>query len=188
MGSVLVLALALLLTSPTVGGQFADCLMLQESELGDSTTLTSSGLLADALAPPDEAEPSSSEQPDLKYQLLRYNTVCLGQGTVQNTYRSMSLVVRYLDSLDAQYTIQLHLQCVNGTWSTANFGSSVDAVTVADGNLTTPLRRDCLLCVSPSANLSQADLLISAEEHCLGMPTWHSNNHVEACKDSNLLC
>ena len=146
-----------LLSLTAVNGQYSDCSMLQTSELGDDTALSDTGLLADAL--------NAGGQATLTYQLLESKTVCLAQGTVRDTYRSTSLVVRYRDSLGVESTTQLHLQCIDGDWSTVNFGSTDNAISTADGSLTTPVRRDCLVCVSPALPIP-----VSTQEHCSGNP------------------
>ncbi len=74
---------------PAVRGQFdgTNCTTLQESELGDTTAVTSTGLLAEAL--------SLSGDAGTTVQLLQYNIVCLAQGTARDTYRSLSLIAEY---------------------------------------------------------------------------------------------
>lgn len=138
--------LLLLVILGTCSGQ---CPIVQESDLGNTTQLSSAGLLADALA-----------NASLSYQLLEYNTVCLGQGTARDLYRSTSLVVRYLDSEGREETWQLHFQCAGGTWST----SGIDVVTTADATLTTGLRKDCYLCIAPSTFPG----ITLDDHHCLG--------------------
>ena len=148
-------SLLALLSGSEVNGQYSDCSMLQASELGDNTTLSSTGLLAEAL--------NAVSQATLTYQLLEFNTVCLAQGTARDTYRSTSLVVMYRPSVGDVSTMQLHLQCINGDWSDLNFGSADNAISTADGSLITPTRRDCLVCVSPATPIP-----VSTQEHCSG--------------------
>lgn len=154
----IVQALCFLAFLAAVSGQSNDCLMLQQSELGDNTTLSGSGLLAEAL--------SVGGQNSMN-QLLQYNTVCLGQGTVRDTYTSTSLIVRYMDSRSQEMTMQLHLQCVTGSWD-INYiiGGADNALTAAGGSFNTPLRTDCLLCLAPGVG----GLTTSAEEHCFRKP------------------
>ena len=152
-------ALALLASSSRVRAQFDDCSALQESELGNTTALSTSGLLADALA-------FQSGEANLALQVLEYNTVCLGQGTSRDSYRSTALVVRYLQAGESEVISQLHLQCIAGTWSTNNFGSSQNALTDADGTLSTSLRTDCFLCLEPDS--APPGQQFSMEHHCLG--------------------
>ena len=136
-----------------------DCAMLQESQLGDTTGLSGTGLLADALS-------LQTGDATLTYQLLEFNTVCLAQGSVRDTYRSTSLIVRFRDSGGTESTMQLHLQCVDGAWNTAADGiSGSNAATAAGGTLTTALRINCFLCLDPS--LASAGV-VSTEEHCIG--------------------
>ena len=151
-------SLFVLLSLSAVNGQYSDCSMLQASELGDNTTLSSDGLLAEAL--------NARSQATLTYQLLESNTVCLAQGTVRDSYRSTSLVVRYRDSVGDESTMQLHLQCIDGDWRERNFGFSDNAISTADGSLTTPTRRDCLVCASPATQIIGSS--VSTQEHCLG--------------------
>ena len=154
------LALVFLVTFTVVGGQYDDCAMLQESELGNTTALSNTGFLADALA-------VQTGDASLMYLLLEFNTVCLGQGSVRDTYRSTSLIVRFRDSGGTEDTMQLHYQCRSGAWNIVadGFGTSANAVTAAGGTLTTALRTDCFLCLDPS--LAPAGQ-VSVEEHCLG--------------------
>ena len=156
----LLLAISWLVWLTAVRGQYDDCAMFQESDLGNTTALSNGGLLADALA-------LQTGDATLGYQLLEFNTVCLAQGSVQGAYRSTSLIAMYRDSGGTESTMQLHYQCRSGAWNTAadGFGTSVNAVTAAGGTLTTALRTDCYLCLDPSlAPASQ----VSVEEHCLG--------------------
>ena len=149
--------LIMFLTSASVSAQFeSNCAILQEDEVGETSSLSSKGLLVEALL-------VQSGETNITVQLLESNIVCLAQGPVRGIYRSTSLIVRYRDSGDVESTMQLHLQCVDGSWNVANFGNDETAVTPAGGNLTTPLRKDCLLCLDPSFTSG-----ISAEEHCLG--------------------
>ena len=158
----------------TISGQFEldDCPMVQESELGDIAAFSNTGLLSDALA-------VQTGDGTIGYQLLEYNTVCLGQGSVRGTYRSTSIVVRYLAAGGAESTGQMHLQCVSGEWNIDNFANIVTAITDADGSLTTALRRDCFLCLAPAIALTQPGY--STEEHCLGKATVNDNSLHGSC-------
>ncbi len=157
---VLLACVVLALSLPAVRGQGEDCPMLLESELGDTTAVTGTGLLADAL--------SLSGDAGTIVQLLQFNIVCLAQGTVRDTNRSLSLIAEYRDAGGTVATTQLHLQCVGGTWSTNNFGSSSTAAsTPTNGTLTTTLRTDCFLCLNPSQGGPEG------EHHCRGESVVH---------------
>ena len=150
----------MLVTFELASAQYDDCAMLQESELGNTTALSKTGLLTDALA-------VLSGNASLLYQLLEFNTVCLGQGSVRDTYRSISLIVRYANNGGTESTMQLHFQCRSGAWNIAaeGFGPTANAVTAAGGTLTTALRTDCYVCLDPHGLPAG---LVSMEEHCLG--------------------
>lgn len=152
----------MLLSSPLpVSSQ--DCPMLQNSQLGSNTTFSNTGLLADALAA------KAGDGSALDVQIMEVNTVCLGQGTQRDTYRSTSLIVSYISTADVNtVTVQVHYQCLEldgrPQWSTENFGSS--EVSVSDsvgGSLTTSLRTDCIFCIDSAVGPT-----ISSDEHCAG--------------------
>lgn len=135
--------------------------MLLESELGDTTTPVSTGLLAQALA-------AERGNPRLTAQLLEFNIVCLAQGTVRDTYRSLSLIVSYRDG-GTDSTTQLHLQCDSGSWSIFTGGvSRLAASTPNGGTLSTALKTDCIACLNPlqGAPVTQA-------HHCQGKQPQH---------------
>ena len=146
---LLALCLFLLLSLPVALGQTisADCPMLQDDQLGNTSALSPEGLLPQALmAESGDADP-------LSILILETNTVCLGQGTVRDTYRSVSVIVSYMESNSTEVTVQVEYQCVNGSWDMPSV--TQDPM----GDLTTALRTDCALCnVSGPA---------SAEEHCI---------------------
>ena len=138
---------------PAVRGQFDDCAMLLESGLGNTTTQVRTGLLAEALA--------ASEVSACGVQLVEFNTVCLAQGTVRDTHRSLSLIASYRDGGGVVRTTQLHLQCVGRSWNLRTIETAASIPTT--GTLTTPLRTDCFLCDHPAQLGGQG----SDAEHCL---------------------
>lgn len=145
------LALVLALTSAQ-----NDCSMLEPSQLGNTTEVSDSGFVASALGATGDGTPS--------VQIVASNTVCLGQGTLRGSYRSISLIVRIRRSDNTEENVQLHLQCENGQWSTNNFGFIAQSISNNPaGNLSTALRTDCIACVSPVIAKE-----VSSEEHCLG--------------------
>ena len=121
-----------------------DCPELREEELGGLDEPSRNGLLAIATG---EA-----------VQIISTNTVCLGQGTMKGTYRTVSIVIEYSSGTkETQTTVQADLQCcLNGTWS-------IPVLTVSpSATLTTPRRTDCTLCTSPPT------LGATGLEHCAG--------------------
>ena len=151
----LILAVSLLVS--VAERQPTDCSMLRESQLGSTTAQSTAGLLPEAIA---AISGDNTTSPSI--QILQTNTVCLAQGRSRDTYRSVSLVVRYLET-DAEYTAQVEYQCDEGEWG---FGSLDPSVTMnATGTLITSLRTDCSLCYS---EYLLDDLSVgSADEHCI---------------------
>lgn len=138
-----------------VHGETTDCPMLQESQLGNTSMLSSEGLLAAALL-------AQSGVADVSLQILESHTVCLGQGAKRDRYRSVSLMVRYAEwSNGTEKTVQVEYQCSSGEWG---FGNQTSVTSKPEGNLTTPLRTDCSLCIKPGR---LGGVEVSAEEHCL---------------------
>lgn len=142
------LLLVLLVSSSSVSGQ-TDCSQIVITELGDTAAPSGNGLLADALR--------ATGAVNVLVQILRINIVCEAQGSVRDLYRSTSVVVEYTDG--ATTTVQVECQCLGGMWGLA---SPVTMNPVAD--LTTPKRRDCILCADPF--LSTGPIFL--DSHCLG--------------------
>ena len=147
--------MSVLMISP-LQGQTTDCSMLEDSQLGNTSALSTEGLLAAALR-------AQSGDANVSLQILEANTVCLGQGTVRDAYHSVSVVVRYREVNDTEQLVQVEYQCTNGEWG---FGNESSASTIPEGNVTTALRRDCSLCIEPDLS-PDGGMQVSAEEHCL---------------------
>lgn len=130
-----------------------DCRTLQDSDLGNTSMLSTDGLLAEALR---------AENADIPLQILESNTVCLVQGTIRDMYMSVSLVVRYRIANGTELVVQVEFMCSNNMWGNKN---PVPSVTLSpEGNLSTPLRTDCSGCSKPE---STSDLASSPEQHCV---------------------
>ena len=129
-----------------------DCSELQISDLGDTTSESQTGLLADTL------RVLGGDSTNRAVQILEFNTVCLSQGALKDTYTRTSVVVRYTaDGVEA--TSQVEYQCIDGVWEIPNTGTpTIDNSPIA--NLTTPVRTDCILCSSSGS--------ITDVEHCAG--------------------
>lgn len=149
-----VFSIAVLMLSP-LHGHRTDCSMLQESQLGNASALSTEGLLAAALK-------DQFGDVNVSLQILEANTVCLGQGSVRDTYHSVSVVVRYSEANDTEQLVQVEYQCTDGEWG---FGNESSVTTIPEGNVTTALRTDCSLCTVP--DLSPDEVEVSEEEHCL---------------------
>ena len=133
----------------TAWGQYTNCPMLQESELGNTSAPTSSGLLAIALM-------ISTGEQSVSIRLLEFKAVCLAQGTVNGTYRSTSVITTWEAISGIVQTTQLDLQCDMGSWT-------IDTVGVPVGTLmTTALRTDCILCLDVFRSAGVSSIM----EHC----------------------
>ena len=129
-----------------------DCSELQISDLGNTTSESQTGLLADTL------RVLGGDSTNRAVQILEFNTVCLSQGALKDTYTRTSVVVRYTaDGVEA--TSQVEYQCIDGVWEIPNTGTpAIENSPIA--NLTTPVRTDCILCSSSG--------IITDVEHCAG--------------------
>ena len=86
-----------------------DCSELQISDLGNTTSESQTGLLADTL----RVLGGDSTNPAV--QILEFNTVCLSQGALKDTYTRTSVVVRYTADGD-EATSQVEYKCTDGMW------------------------------------------------------------------------
>lgn len=134
-----------------------DCPELQDSELG-STNVPSTGLLASVIA-------SVSGDASSSVQIYTANKVCLGQGTLRNMYRTVSIVVdlHLAGAVNPNMTVQVEFQCTSGMWG---FGSQPSISYAPNATLATPVRTDCTICISPAT--APDAVVISPIEHCAG--------------------
>ena len=154
---------SLIFTVPTVMGQ--QCPMLQMDDLGNSSTFSSTGLLAEALV--------ASGEVNVSVQLVDFHMVCLGQGAMRDTFQTISVVVVYRNASDGiNYTVQVEYICGIGMmWSwdiLANTGQGgISSLSFnPSATLLTPRRLDCSLCVNPS--IAPGTLVVTTLEHCIG--------------------
>lgn len=146
---------ALVFLLSVVNGQ--DCLILQPSDLGDTSAPSSVGLLAETLAAEFGTGPPS-------IQILEINPVCLAQGTMRDRYRSISIVVRYLRAADnMEVEVQVEYDCNNasGQW---RFNPTVAVTVNPEVTLATAVRTNCILC----GNSRQVTTVELNENHCAG--------------------
>lgn len=137
-----------------------DCPEFKLAYLGSTITYIKSGLLASAL--------QHGKDNSMLYKVVDHNIVCLSQGSVKDSYSTVSIFVNYMIQGQRDTSRdQFHFQCINDEWSIRVFAnpklsrsnSSIKA------NLLTPLRQDCWACV----DLNHPGLLTRSEdEHCLG--------------------
>lgn len=133
----LVIALSSLLAA-SVEAQ-SGCLVITESELGDTGAISASGLIAERLGTP--------------IRLISFKSVCSVTAGSRDLYREVSLVATYTtggDELQAQF----EFGCTDDTWRIEIRGSTNDTVTIPPnaligGVLILNLRTDCHQCASP---------------------------------------
>ena len=145
------------------------CPLIQESELGTTST---NGLISDAY----QAVSGDSAEPP-RVQLFNYAIVCLQASSMRNTYSSTSVIASYtcMGSQDVcngtMLLSQFEFGCTDGDgdvgleWSPSVSGSAANIITTPPaGNLSTPLRSDCGICISPARN--GFELISNNPQHC----------------------
>ena len=144
-----------------------DCPPFNVSELGATDMLTRGGLIGAALAA------GSGDPSMLNVQVHDSNIVCLRSGRTRDTYRGVSVVVNYTCTGSSRSECtgnpilsQFEFECVTGpTWTASVGGSASNIITTPpDGTLSTTLRTDCGVCVSPAR--SGFASITNNEQHC----------------------
>ena len=144
-----------------------ECPPFNVSELGTTDVLTQGGLIGAALAA------VSGDPSPVNVQVHDSNIVCLRSGRTRDTYSGVSVVASYTctGGSHSQCTgnpilSQFEFECVTGpTWTARVGGSSSNIITTPpSGSLSTILRTDCGLCISP-ARLGFA-AITNNDQHC----------------------
>ena len=144
-----------------------DCLPFNVSELGPTDVLTRGGLIGAAL------EAVSGNPFPVSVQVHDSNIVCLRSGRTRDTYRGVSVVVSYTctggsrsECTGNPILSQFDFECVTGpTWTTSVGGSASNIITTPpSGTLSTTLRTDCGVCISPARSGFAA--VTNNEQHC----------------------
>ena len=144
-----------------------DCPQFSGSDLGTTDTPSTTGLVGAAFQ-------TVSGDPSLpvSVQVHDSNVVCLRSGRTRDTYSGVSVVVNYTctggisECIGNPILSQFEFECVTGpTWTASVGGSASNIITTPpNGTLSTPLRTDCGLCISP-ARLGFASIT-NNEQHC----------------------
>ena len=143
-----------------------DCAAFNVSDLGATDMPTQDGLIGSALA-------AVSGDPSLPVSVQVYdsNIVCLRSGQTRDTYSGVSVVVNYTctgtpsQCSGNSILSQFEFECVAGTWTASVGGSANNIITTPpDGNLSTTLRTDCGVCISPAKPLFAT--ITNNEQHC----------------------
>ena len=126
-----------------------DCPPFDVSLLGATDMQTTDGLVEAAL------RAASGDPAQVRLQVHNSKIVCITNGRTRDTYSGVSVVVNYTCTGGSGCTgnpilSQFEFGCNNGAWSSTVGGSSSDTVTTTpNATLSTPLRTDCGICVSP---------------------------------------
>ena len=143
-----------------------DCPMFNETELGTTDMSSATGLIGAAFQ-------AVSGDPSLpvSVQVHSSNIVCLRSGRTQDTYSGVSVVVSYSCTGASECTgtpilSQFEFECVTGpTWTASVDGSASNIITTpSNGSLSTTLRTDCGVCVSPAR--SGFATITNNDQHC----------------------
>ena len=143
-----------------------DCPAFNVSDLGATNMLTPSGLVGSALA-------AVSGDPSLpvSVQVHDSNIVCLRSGWTRDTYSGVSVVVNYTcNGVPSECTgnptlSQFEFECVAGTWTAIVENSTANIITTPpDASLSTTLRTDCGVCVSPARSVFA--IITNNDQHC----------------------
>ena len=160
-----VVILIVALTAVSVNCQ-ADCPAFNVSELGATDMLTQGGLVGSVFA-------AVSGDPSLpvSVQVHNSNIVCLRNGRTRDKYSGVSVVVNYTctgapsQCSGNSILSQFEFECVAGTWTASVGGSATNIITTPpSGSLSTTLRTDCGVCISPMRSIFAT--ITNNEQHC----------------------
>ena len=142
------------------------CPPFNVSALGATDMLTQGGLVRAALRAVG-GDPSNSA----RVQVHDSRIVCLRSGHTRDTYSGVSVVVSYSCTGASECTgtpilSQFEFECATGPTWTASVDGSTDSIitTPPNGSLSTTLRTDCGVCVSPARSLFAT--ITNNEQHC----------------------
>ncbi len=173
------LRLAVLLVALRAGEATGSCLAVKASELGDVAAPNTTGLIAASAIAGDLATPPN-------VQLFAFTEVCLAVAEARGMYRYASVVASYscagavtanspipCETISANYSAQFDFECdSDNNWTLsvtplAIVAGAEAAFFPSHGGFDTLLRKDCLLCVDPTAS-SRFGLAIDNSTHCAG--------------------
>ena len=157
-----------------------DCPAFNVSDLGATDMLTQGGLVGTALA-----AVSGDPLVSVSVQVHDSNIVCLRSGRTRNTYSGVSVVVSYTctgapsECTGNPILSQFEFECVANPvrWAPSADGSASNIITTPpDGSLSTTLRTDCGVCISPARSIFAT--ITNNDQHCGG--ELRINNHIGA--------
>jgi len=143
------------------------CPLIQGSELGRNDTASTEGLISEAFVVQSGDNPT---RPSVL--LFGYNIVCLATGGTRGTYSFVSVVANFSctgpqsECNGEPLLSQIEFGCPESQWSPSIEGSTDNILTTpADGTLSTPVRTDCAICISPARSS-----IANNENHCSRKP------------------
>ena len=148
--------------------QFADCPPLSETDLGAMNALSTTGLVGAAF------QAVSGNPSPVNVQVHDSRIVCLSSGRTRDMFSGVSVVVNYTctgapsECTGDPILSQFEFECVANPdrWNPSADSSSVaDIITTPpNGTLSTPLRTDCIVCISPARPAFAT--ITNNEQHC----------------------
>ena len=144
-----------------------DCPQFSGSDLGTTDTPSTTGLVGAAF------QAVSGDPSPVSVQVHDSNIMCFRNGRTRDTYRGVSVVVNYTctggsrsECTGNPILSQFDFECVTGpTWAASVGGSASNIITTPpDGTLSTTLRTDCGVCISPAR--SGFATITNNEQHC----------------------
>ena len=164
---MIVVCLCLISVLSFARAQQVDCQLFTEDLLGTTGEPSTTGLIRDALL-------AGFEEPVLvNVQVYASRIVCLRSGRTRDTYSGVSVVANYTctgspSECTGNPTLsQFEFECVANPvrWAATVDGSATNIITTPPtGNLSTALRTDCGVCVSPARSLFAT--ITNNEQHC----------------------
>ena len=110
--------------------------------------------------------------------VMSFHPVCRAFDSVQNYYRTMSVLVNYTCSDNPScpsgtVVEQIESECDNGTWSNVVHGSTdFTRSQTTEASFSTSTRDNCSLCVSPELGATLS-LTSDSVTHCVGECVMH---------------
>ena len=146
--------------------QQVDCQPFTEDLLGTTGEPSTTGLIGNAFLA------VSGDPVPVNVQVYASRIVCLRSGRTRDTYSGVSVVVNYtctgppLECTGNPILSQFEFECVPGpSWTASVGGSAANIITTPPtGNLSTALRTDCGVCVSPLR--AGFETITNNEQHC----------------------
>ena len=144
-----------------------DCPQFSGSDLGTTDTPSTTGLVGAAF------QAVSGDPSPVSVQVHDSNIMCFRNGRTRDTYSGVSVVVNYTctggsrsECTGNPILSQFDFECVTGpTWAASVGGSASNIITTPpNGNLSTPLRTDCGVCISPAR--SGFATITNNQQHC----------------------